>query len=38
MIPLAVVCTTLFNLVLNLIVAFVFILAFGISPLGPGRC
>jgi ABC-2 type transport system permease protein len=31
-IPLAVVFTALFNLVLNLIVAFVFVLAFGISP------
>jgi ABC-2 type transport system permease protein len=31
-IPLAVVFTTLFNLMLNLVVAFVFILAFGISP------
>src|ERR1700727_3392504 len=33
-IPLAVVCTTLFNLVLNLIVAFaLFIIVFGITPL-----
>ncbi len=32
-IPLAVVLTSLFNLVLNLIVAFVFILAFGVSPI-----
>jgi ABC-2 type transport system permease protein len=31
-IPLAVVFTTLFNLILNLVVAFAFILAFGISP------
>jgi ABC-2 type transport system permease protein len=31
-IPLAVVFTTLFNLMLNLVVAFVFVLAFGISP------
>ena len=31
-IPLAVVCTSLFNLVLNLVVTFVFILAFGVSP------
>jgi len=31
-IPLAVVCTALFNLVLNLVVAFVFILAFRVSP------
>ena len=31
-IPLAVVFTALFNLVLNLIVAFIFVLAFGISP------
>jgi ABC-2 type transport system permease protein len=32
-IPLAVVLTSLFNLVLNLIVVFVFLLAFGISPM-----
>jgi ABC-2 type transport system permease protein len=32
-IPLAVVCTALFNLVLNLAVTFVFILVFGVSPL-----
>jgi ABC-2 type transport system permease protein len=32
-IPLAVVLTSLFNLVLNLIVVFVFVLAFGISPM-----
>ena len=31
-IPLAVVCTTLFNLALNLIVTFVFIVALGVSP------
>ena len=31
-IPLAVVFTTLFNLALNLVVAFVFVLAFGIAP------
>jgi ABC-2 type transport system permease protein len=31
-IPLAVVLTSVFNLVLNLVVAFVFILAFGVSP------
>jgi ABC-2 type transport system permease protein len=31
-IPLAVVFTTLFNLLLNMVVAFVFVLAFGISP------
>jgi ABC-2 type transport system permease protein len=31
-IPLAVVFTTLFNMALNLVVAFIFILAFGISP------
>jgi ABC-2 type transport system permease protein len=31
-IPLAVVCTALLNLALNLVVAFVFILAFGLSP------
>lgn len=31
-IPLSVVFTTLFNLILNLVVAFIFILAFGVSP------
>ena len=35
-IPLSVVVTSLFNLALNLIVVVVFLLAFGVSPNGPG--
>ena len=35
-IPLSVVVTSLFNLALNLVVVVIFLLAFGVSPHGPG--